>query len=73
MKTLKDYTQEIILVFVVLVFAIGYLIALDKTGYIEASKNCNSIQANLELINTEATPERLDLENAYFSMWCNKL
>ena len=73
MRKPKDYTQEIILVFVVLVFAIGYLIALDKTGYIEANKNCNSIQANLELINTEATPERLDLENYYFSMWCNNL
>jgi len=72
MKTKKNYTWEVILVFTILWMSFLWLLALDKSHIIEAKRNCDSIYQNLEHINTEATPERLDLENAYFQLWCAK-
>ena len=68
MKKKKNRTGEVILIFICLLFTLLLLIALDKSHYFQAKQNCNSIYRNLELINTEATPERLDLENAYFQL-----
>jgi hypothetical protein len=64
----RDFTQELIIIFICLLFCFFWLLALNKTDYIDTNKNCHAIKQNLNLINTEATPERLDLENAYFDM-----
>lgn len=68
----KDNTSSRILAFVCILFFVFYVIALDRTHYYEQNRDCQSINNQLSNMSVEATPQRLDLENAYFQLKCNK-
>ena len=68
----KDSTSSRILAFVCILFFVFYVIALDRTHYHDYKRDCQSIENQLENMSVEATPQRLDLENAYFQLKCNK-